>query len=74
MWKPVRHLKGGEVIATITLVCKGCHKVMDYKFPVSIDSKEVAKRAKFWITDTKLEYHGYCGKCRKELQRKDSSR
>jgi hypothetical protein len=29
---------------------------MDYKVPVSIDSKEVAKRAQFWITDTKLEY------------------
>jgi Fe2+ or Zn2+ uptake regulation protein len=39
---------------------------MDYKFPMAIDLREVAKKAHFWISDTRLEYYGYCQECRKK--------
>ena len=55
----------GNIEAHVNLICNGCKKIIDYKLPVSIDSKEVAKRAHFWIVDTRLEYYGYCEKCRK---------
>jgi len=54
----------GNIIEHINLVCKGCNKIMDYKVPVSIDLKEVAKKARFWVTDTRLEYYGYCQECK----------
>ena len=56
----------GNIAAHINLVCKGCGRIMDYKAPLSIDPKEVVKKAHFWVVDTRLEYYGYCQKCRKE--------
>jgi Fe2+ or Zn2+ uptake regulation protein len=56
----------GNIAAHINLVCKGCQKIMDYKLPISIDLREVAKKAHFWISDTRLEYYGYCQECRKK--------
>ena len=53
----------GNIAAHINLVCKGCQKIMDYKLPISIDLREVAKKAHFWISDTRLEYYGYCSEC-----------
>jgi Fe2+ or Zn2+ uptake regulation protein len=55
----------GNIAAHINLVCKGCNKIMDYKLPIAIDPKEVAKKARFWVIDTRLEYYGYCQDCRK---------
>lgn len=55
----------GNITEHINLICKGCNKIMDYKFSVSIAPKEVAKKARFWVTDTRLEYYGYCQECRK---------
>jgi Fe2+ or Zn2+ uptake regulation protein len=48
----------GNIAAHINLVCKGCGKIMDYKLPISIDPKEVAKRARFWVTDNRFEFYG----------------
>ena len=56
----------GNIAAHINLVCKGCQKIMDYKVPIAIDLREVAKKAHFWISDTRLEYYGYCQECRKK--------
>jgi len=56
----------GNIAAHINLVCKGCGRIMDYKARLSIDPKEVVKKAHFWVVDTRLEYYGYCQKCRKE--------
>ena len=56
----------GNIAAHINLVCKGCNKIMDYKPPISIDLKAVAKKARFRVTDTRLEYYGYCQKCKKQ--------
>ncbi len=57
----------GNVTDHINLVCKGCHGIIDYKTPVVIDSREVIRKTKFWVTDTRLEYYGYCRKCRKKF-------
>jgi Fe2+ or Zn2+ uptake regulation protein len=56
----------GNIAAHINLVCKGCNKIMDYKPPISIDLKGVAKKARFEVTDTRLEYYGYCQQCKKQ--------
>jgi len=55
----------GNITAHVNLICKGCRKIMDYKLPVSINPKEVARKARFWVVDTRLEYYGYCQNCRK---------
>ena len=57
----------GNLTDHINLVCKECHGIMDYQVPFSIDSKEVTRKTRFWVTDTRLEYYGYCQKCRKRL-------
>jgi len=50
----------------INLVCKNCNKILDYKVPIAIDQRKVAKKTGFSITDTRLEYYGLCRECRKE--------
>jgi Fe2+ or Zn2+ uptake regulation protein len=62
----------GNVTDHINLVCKECHAIIDYKIPVATDSKEVTRKTKFWVTDTRLEYYGYCQKCRKKLSCRDA--
>ena len=57
----------GNVTDHINLVCKECHDIIDYRAPILVDSKEVIQKARFWVTDTRLEYYGYCQKCRKKL-------
>ena len=50
----------------INLICRGCKKVMDYKPPFIIDTDEIAKRFSFQVTDSRLEYYGYCQECSKK--------
>jgi Fe2+ or Zn2+ uptake regulation protein len=57
----------GNLTDHINLICKECHGITDYKIPVVIDSREVTRKSRFWVTDTRLEYYGYCQKCRKKL-------
>jgi Fur family ferric uptake transcriptional regulator len=59
----------GNLADHINLICKECHGITDYTIPVVIDSKEVTRKTKFWVTDTRLEYYGYCQKCRQKLLR-----
>jgi Fe2+/Zn2+ uptake regulation proteins len=56
----------GNITPHVNLICKGCNKIFDYSLPVSIDPKEIMKKSRFWITDTRLEYYGYCQGCRKK--------
>lgn len=56
----------GNITPHVNLICKGCNRIFDYGLPVSIDPKEVLKKSRFWITDTRLEYYGYCQECRKK--------
>jgi len=48
------------------LICKGCKKIIDYKPPFIIDTDEIVKRFSFQVTDSRLEYYGYCQECRKK--------
>jgi len=59
----------GNVTDHINLICKECHGITDYRIPIVIDSREVTKKTRFWVTGTRLEYYGYCEKCRKKLSR-----
>jgi len=59
----------GTLTDHINLICKECHGIMDYRAPIVIDSREVTRKTRFWVTDTRLEYYGYCDKCRKKLSR-----
>jgi Fe2+ or Zn2+ uptake regulation protein len=59
----------GNLSDHINLVCKECHGITDYTIPIVIDSREVTRKTKFWVTDTRLEYYGYCQKCREKLSR-----
>ena len=50
----------------INLICKGCKKIMDFKPPFTIDTDEIGKRCRFQVTDSRLEYYGYCQECREK--------
>ena len=50
----------------INLICKGCKKIMDYKPPFIIDTDEISRKSHFRVTDSRLEYYGYCQECRKK--------
>jgi len=50
----------------INLICKGCKKIMDYKPPFIIDTHEISKKCRFHVTDSRLEYYGYCKECSKK--------
>jgi len=56
----------GNLTDHINLICKGCSKIIDFKSPISINSKEVDKKARFQVTDTRLDFYGYCQECRKK--------
>lgn len=59
----------GNLTDHINLVCKECHGITDYRIPIFIDPGEVTRKTRFRVTDTRLEYYGYCQKCRKKLSR-----
>jgi len=56
----------GNIADHINLICKSCKKIFDYKNPVTIDSEEIKRKARFVVTDTRLDYYGYCQECRKK--------
>lgn len=50
----------------INLICKGCKRIVDYKFPFRVDTNKVAKKSGFRVTDSRFEYYGYCRECGKK--------
>jgi Fur family ferric uptake transcriptional regulator len=62
----------GTLTDHINLICKECYGITDYKIPTVIDSKQVIRKTKFWVTDTRLEYYGYCQKCREKLSHRST--
>jgi Fe2+ or Zn2+ uptake regulation protein len=55
----------GNLEEHINLICMGCNKIMDYHSPFMIDTREILKKCRFWVTDSRVEYYGYCQKCSK---------
>lgn len=49
----------------VNLICSGCGKIIDYEVSAPADPEEVEKRTGFSVTDTRLEYYGYCEECQK---------
>jgi Fe2+ or Zn2+ uptake regulation protein len=47
----------------INLICKQCHAIIDHPFSMEIDTEDIARKKKFWVTETRVEYYGYCQKC-----------
>jgi Fur family peroxide stress response transcriptional regulator len=47
----------------INLICENCGKIIDYEVPASLNQTDVAKKTGFTITDSRLEYYGYCSEC-----------
>ena len=56
----------GNLEEHINLICERCKKILDYNVSIGVDQREVAKKTGFSITDTRLEYYGFCRKCREE--------
>jgi Fur family transcriptional regulator, peroxide stress response regulator len=50
----------------VNLICDGCGKIIDHEVSTPADSGEVLKMTGFLVTDTRLEYYGYCEECRKK--------
>jgi len=57
----------------VNLICERCKKILDYKVPFIVDQRGVEKKTGFSITDTRLEYYGYCRECRKDKGTKGGS-
>jgi len=55
----------GNLEEHVNLICERCKKILDYRAPMTVDQKKVAKKTGFLITNTRLEYCGLCRKCRK---------
>jgi Fur family peroxide stress response transcriptional regulator len=58
----------------INLICERCGKIIDYKAPISLDQRGVAKKTGFIITNSRLEYYGYCRDCSKDKGRSIADR
>jgi Fur family peroxide stress response transcriptional regulator len=56
----------GNLEEHVNLICERCKKILDYKVPITVDQRGVAKKTGFSITDTRLEYYGYCRECRED--------
>lgn len=56
----------GNLEEHVNLICERCKKILDYKISIGVDQKEIAKKTGFLIFDGRLEYYGYCRKCRGE--------
>jgi Fur family transcriptional regulator, peroxide stress response regulator len=63
----------GNLEEHINLICEKCKKILDYRAPITIDQKEVAKKTGFSITDTRLEYYGLCRECREDTGSKSGA-
>ena len=61
----------GNLEDHINLICERCKKIMDYKVSIGVDASKVAKKTGFSITDTRLEFYGYCRECRGEKGSKE---
>ncbi len=53
----------GNIETHINLVCRKCKRIIDYRPPLPMDAKDVFRRARFRVLDSRLEYYGYCEEC-----------
>jgi Fe2+ or Zn2+ uptake regulation protein len=53
----------GNVDLHINLICKGCRKIVDHEAPPELHGQAIGKKAQFLVTESRLEYYGYCSEC-----------
>ena len=63
----------GNLDEHINLICERCGKIIDYKTPRSVDQKDMTRKTGFIITNSRLEYYGYCRDCRQDKKPKHVS-
>jgi Fur family peroxide stress response transcriptional regulator len=56
----------GNLEEHIHLICDRCKRILDYRTPITLDKREVAKKTGFIVTDTRLAYYGLCRECRRQ--------
>ncbi|HQK99317.1 MAG TPA: Fur family transcriptional regulator [Smithellaceae bacterium] len=49
----------------VNLICNRCGKIEDYSIPEPLEPRDIARKAGFIVTDTRMELHGYCRDCLK---------
>lgn len=49
----------------VNLICNRCGKIFDYAIPASLEPRDIARKSGFVVTETRLEFHGYCRDCLK---------
>ena len=59
----------GNLEEHLNLVCERCGKIFDYEVPPVADQQKIAKKTGFSVTDTRLEYYGYCRDCHAKTKR-----
>jgi Fur family transcriptional regulator, peroxide stress response regulator len=55
----------GNLSEHINLICKRCGAIIDYNLPSTIEPRDIARKSGFVVTDTRIEFHGYCRNCLK---------
>jgi len=55
----------GNLSDHVNLICKRCGTIVDYHIPATLEPKDIARKAGFVVTDTRMEFHGYCRNCLK---------
>lgn len=56
----------GNLSEHINLVCRKCGAISDFNLPSSIEPKDIMRKSGFVVTDTRMEYYGYCRDCLKK--------
>ena len=56
----------GNLEEHIHLICERCKKILDYRAPITLDKREIAKKTGFIVTDPRLDYYGLCRECRRQ--------
>ena len=56
----------GNLSEHINLICKRCGAICDFDLPSSIEPKDIMRKSGFVVTDTRMEYYGYCRDCLKK--------
>jgi Fur family peroxide stress response transcriptional regulator len=60
----------GNLEEHLNLICERCKKILDYRVPIAVDQREIAKKTGFSVTDTRLEYYGLCRECLEDKRSK----
>jgi len=55
----------GDLSEHINLICKRCGTIIDYHIPAPLEPKDIARKSGFVVTDTRMEFYGYCHDCLK---------